>query len=210
MSIHNILINEMSKSDGKVKFLHGGSMPNISPDIEFYKWLSYEFDEIKERKNYLNRILPENLTIEQLEELKRYREYKVYAEIFSKYAFGKKVTQQEYKIACDFMLKNNIFSIAKFKLGSEEVAKAKQQAKTLFSTMNENECSEYLKVRSTNSNTEAYLEMPLFDSLVFHLISDMSKNRGMKKLNEQIDAQIASNERMRERSYYNVSNPYRK
>ena len=59
----------------------------------------------KERKNYLNRILPENLTIEQLEELKRYREYKVYAEIFSKYAFGKKVTQQEYKIACDFMLK---------------------------------------------------------------------------------------------------------
>ena len=108
------------------------------------------------------------------------------------------------------MLKNNIFSIAKFKLGSEEVAKAKQQAKTLFSTMNENECSEYLKVRSTNSNTEAYLEMPLFDSLVFHLISDMSKNRGMKKLNEQIDAQIAANERMRERSYFNASNPYRK
>ena len=175
MSIHNILINEMSKSDGKVKFLHGGSMPNISPDIEFYKWLSYESDEIKERKNYLNKILPENLTIEQLEELK-----------------------------------NNIFSIAKFKLGSEEVAKAKQQAKTLFSTMNENECSEYLKVRSTNSNTEAYLEMPLFDSLVFHLISDMSKDRGMKKLNEQIDAQIAANERMRERSYYNASNPYRK
>jgi len=42
------------------------------------------------------------------------------------------------------------------------------------------------------------------------LINEMSKNRGMKKLNEQIDAQITSNERMRERSYYNVSNPYRK
>lgn len=164
----------------------------------------------KKKKNYLNSILPLNLTIEQLEELKRYREYKVYAEIFSKYAFGKKVTQQEYKIACDFMLKNNIFSIAKFKLGLEEVAEAKQQAKTLFSTMNEKECSEYLRVRGTNSNAEAYLEMPLFDSLVLHLISDMSKNRGMKKLNEQIDAQIAANERMRERSYYNASNPYRK
>ena len=29
------------------------------------------------------------------------------------------------------------------------------------------------------------------------LINEMSKNRGMKKLNEQIDAQIASTERMR-------------
>ena len=37
-NIRKIMINEMSKSGGKIKYLHGGSMPNIEAYIEFYKF----------------------------------------------------------------------------------------------------------------------------------------------------------------------------
>lgn len=208
--MRNMLINEMSKSGGKVKYLCGGSMPNISPDIEFYKWLSYEPIFEKENKEYLNSVLPTSLTIEQLEQLKRYKEFNVYRDIFTRYAFGKEVTSQEYKLICSFMQKNNIYSVAKYKLTSEEIKVAQERAIELFSTMSQKECSEYLNSRRTSTNQEVYLQMSMIDSLVFHLISDMSLNRGLKRLNSEIDSQIKANERMRQRSYYNASNPYRK
>ena len=209
-NIRKIMINEMSKSGGKIKYLHGGSMPNIEADIEFYKWLSYEPIFEKNEIDYLNSIKPENLTLEQLEELKRYRTNKVYAQLFYKYIFGNELTSEEYKIVCDFMFKNSIFKIIQYKLTKEEIEIAKEQAMKLFSEMTKNECQNYLESRNTRNHRKEFLNMSMIDAFVFHLISDMAIKRGTKDINSLIESQLESNGVMREKSYYNALYPYKR
>lgn len=209
-NIRKIMINEMSKSGGKIKYLYGGSMPNIEADIEFYKWLSYEPIFEKNEMDYLNSIKPENLTLEQLEELKRYRTNKVYVQLFYKYIFGSELTSEEYKIVCDFMFKNSIFKIIQYKLTKEEIEIAKVQAMKLFSEMTKTECQNYLESRNTRNHRKEFLNMSMMDAFVFHLISDMAIKRSTKDTNSLIESQLESNEVMRERSYYNALYPYKR
>ena len=145
-----------------------------------------------------------------IEELKRYRTNKVYAQLFYKYIFGNELTSEEYKIVCDFMFKNSIFKIIQYKLTKEEIEIAKEQAMKLFSEMTKNECQNYLESRNTRNHRKEFLNMSMIDAFVFHLISDMAIKRGTKDINSLIESQLESNGVMREKSYYNALYPYKR
>ena len=52
MSLKEILVREMAKSGGKAKITCGKTIVNVSPDVEWLKWLSYEPEFEKNRIEY--------------------------------------------------------------------------------------------------------------------------------------------------------------
>lgn len=211
MSIRKIMRNELAKSGGNAKIITGNVILDVSPDIEFAKWLAYEPEFEKKRKEYLLSKTPDSLTIDELDELKKYKEYKIYSHIFQKYAYDvKKCSQKEYIAACDYMEKHKIETLMLKKLTEQEIIYGNNKAKALFSSMTEKECREYLNNGNTRMNLENYLNMSMLDSYIFHLISNMFHAKSLNRLDNEIKAQIDQNNAMHQRSMYYASYLYKK
>ena len=53
-NLNRIMVREMAKMGNKVKFIHGNVIGNVSPDIEWIKWLSYEPEFENKRIEYFD------------------------------------------------------------------------------------------------------------------------------------------------------------
>lgn len=206
MEFGRILAKELAKSGGNVKILHGRNIiGNISPDIEWIKWLSYEPEFEKKRIEYFDSKKVSELSLEELEEASRYSRNKFFARLFKIYGTIE-CSEEDYMKVYDFMCNESIEELMLSKLTSEELLYAKQEIIRL-SKISKEQLS--VKVRE-EQRPEKYKQLSMVDSYILHLISNINYARSVADLNRRIDAQLERNEIMRQRSLYYVANPYTK
>ena len=193
----------MAKIGGKVKIIHGNVVGNVSPNIEWVKWLSYEPEFEKKRIEYFDSKKISELSLEELEEASRYSRNKVFARLFKIYGTSE-CSEEDYMKVYDYMCNESIEELMLSKLTSEELRYAKQEI-TRLSKVPKEQLSAKIKEEQTPGK---YEQLSMIDSYILHLISDIDYARSMANLNRRIDAQLEQNEIVRQRGLYYASNPY--
>lgn len=203
MGFNRIMAREMAKSSDKVKIIHGNVVGNVSPNIEWVKWLSYEPEFEKKRIEYFDSKKISKLSLEELEEASRYSRNKVFARLFKIYGTSE-CSEEDYMKVYNYMCNESIEELMLSKLTSEELRYAKQEI-TRLSKVSKEQLS--AKVREEQT-PEKYEQLSMVDSYILHIISDIDYARSMANLNRRIDAQLEQNEIVRQRGLYYASNPY--
>lgn len=202
-SYNRMMANMMAELGGKVKVITGNVIGNVSPDIEWIKWLNYEPQFEKDRINYLENKTVSKLSIKDLEEIIRYRRNKEFAELFKQYCSGE-ISKNNYVRVFDFMSNESIDNLMLSKLTREELLYAKEEIFRL-SKISQEELSQKVK---EEHKEEVYKSLSMVDSYILHQISNINYARSLDKLNKMIDAQIKANEKMRIMSMRKVSNSH--
>lgn len=195
---NRIMAKEMIKMGVNCKIIHGNIFGNISPDIEWIKWLSYESEFEKKRIEYLDSKRVSELSYEELEEAIGYRKNKIFAELFKIYGTSE-CFQEDYMKVYDYMCNESIE-----KLTSEELKYAREEI-TRLSKVSKEQLSAKVKDEQIR---EKYEQLSMVDSYILHIISDINYVRSLSDLNKKIEAQLEQNDAMRQRSLYYASNPY--
>ena len=203
MNFNRMMAREMAKIGGKVKIIHGNVVGNVSPNIEWVKWLSYEPEFEKKRIEYFDSKKISKLSLEELEEASRYSRNKVFARLFKIYGTSE-CSEEDYMKVYNYMCNESIEELMLSKLTSEELRYAKQEI-TRLSKVSKEQLS--AKVREEQT-PEKYEQLSMVDSYILHIISDIDYARSMANLNRRIDAQLEQNEIVRQRGLYYASNPY--
>lgn len=200
-SFNRVMAREMSKLNGG-KLIRGNVMRNVNPLIEWIKWLSYNPIHEQEKINYIYSKKVEDLSIDELKEIIKYKERNRMAQLFIKYNNGK-CSEEEYMEVYDYMDKS-ITDLMMDKLSSEELSYAKEEILRL-SDMPQNEVRE--KIREEQKE-EVYMNLSMVDSYILHIISDINYRKSLPNLNMKIQAQLERNDVMRQKSLSYASNPY--
>ncbi len=197
------MAEEMIRMGVRPKIIHGDVFGNISPDIEWIKWLSYEPEFEKKRIEYLDSKKVSELSYEELEEAIGYRKNKIFAELFKIYGTSE-CSQEDYMKVYDYMCNESIEKLMLKKLTSEELKYARKEI-TRLSKVSKEQLS--AKVED-EQRREKYEQLSMVDSYILHIISDINYVRSLSDLNKKIEAQLEQNDAMRQRSLYYASNPY--
>ena len=200
---NRIMAREIAKMGGKAKIIHGNVIGNVSPDIEWIKWLSYEPEFEKKRIEYFDTKKESELSYEELEEASKYSRNKIFAKLFKIYGTSE-CSEEDYMRVYDYMCNESIEELMLSKLTSEELKYAKKEIIRL-SKVSKEQLSAKVKEEQKPEN---YAQLSMVDSYILHIISDINYARSMSDLNRKIDAQLEQNEVMRQRSLYYASNPY--
>lgn len=200
---NRIMAREIAKMGGKAKIIHGNVIGNVSPDIEWIKWLSYEPEFEKKRIEYFDTKKVSELSYEELEEASKYSRNKIFAKLFKIYGTNE-CSEEDYMRVYDYMCNESIEELMLSKLTSEELKYAKKETIRL-SKVSKEQLSAKVKEEQKPEN---YAQLSMVDSYILHIISDINYARSMSDLNRKIDAQLEQNEVMRQRSLYYASNPY--
>lgn len=202
---NRIMAKEMARMGGKVKIIHGNVIGNVSPNIEWIKWLSYEPEFEKKRIEYFDSKKISELSYEELEEACSYSRNKIFARLFKIYGTSE-CSEEDYMKVYDYMCNESIEELMLKKLTSEELRYARQEITRLSKVPKEQLSS---KVKE-EQNPGKYEQLSMVDSYILHIISDIDYARSMSDLNRKIEAQLEQNEIMKQRSLYYASNPYSK
>ena len=202
---NRIIAKEMFRMGINTKIVHGNVIGNISPDVEWIKWLSYDSEFEKKRIEYLNSKKISELSYEELEEAIRYRRNKIYSRLFKIYGTNE-CSEEDYMKVYDYMCNESIEELMLKKLTSEELRYARQEI-TRLSKVPKEQLSDKV---NEEQKLEKYEQLSMVDSYILHIISDINYARSISDLNRKIDAQLEQNDIMKERSLYYASNLYAK
>ena len=125
-NISRVIAKEMAKSKGQVKIVRGNCIGHILPNVEWLKWLSYvpKFEE--ERIRYLSSKSSLELSLDEIEELKRYYKNRKFQRLFECYN-NSTCTSDEYMQVFDYMCDESIEAFMITKLTSFELDVAKKK-----------------------------------------------------------------------------------
>jgi len=126
-------------------------------------------------------------------------------DLFSLYGTSK-CTEEEYMEVYNFMCNEPIERFMLKKLTLEELKYAREKINS-FKEISDEELAK--KVRKEQM-TENYQKLSMLDAYVLHMLAKVVISRGEIKSNNELKAQLASNELMRQKGLYYASNPYRK
>ena len=203
MSLKEILVREMATSGGKAKITCGKTIVNVSPDVEWLKWLSYEPEFEKNRIEYFDSKKVSELSLEELAEASRYIKNRVFAELFKIYG-ASECSKEDYMKVYEYMCNESIEELMISKLTPEELQYAKQEI-TRLSKIPSDQLSCIIK-----EEQEKYEQLSMVDSYILHIISGIDYARSLSSLDKELNSQLEQNAVMRRRSFYAASNPYQK
>lgn len=203
MSINRSMAHLLISSGAKVvpKFCAG----QIDPYIEWVKWLSYESSYEKQIMDLVSIKTVLEISNEELDEISRIKRNKMFAELFKKYGTDE-CSKEESIMVYNYMCTESIESLMMSKLSSNELSEAKEKI-IYFSKLSSEEL--HKKVHEEQKE-DIYEKLSMVDAYVLHIISNISFARSMERLNNEINAQIKSNNAMYQRTLYYASNPYSK
>lgn len=203
MNFNRVMANMMAGSD--VKIIHGEVIGNVDPYIEWIKWLSYVPEFQKARIQELNSKKVEEMTLEELDELRAYKSQLRMLGLFKIYGTSE-ISKDKYMEVYDFMVNQSIDELMLSKLSSEELRYAKDQIQYFSQIPSE----ELRKKVNEEQKADNYEILSMVDSYILHIISRVNFARSMAKLNREIEAHLRENDAMRQRSLYYAANPYTK
>mgnify|MGYP000711264490 CR=1 FL=1 len=199
---NKIMTKEMIKMGINCKIIPRNTIGNVSPIIEWIKWLSYEPEFEKKRIEYLDSKKSE-LSYEEIEEVTNYNRNKIFAGLFMVYGTSE-CSQEDYMRVYDYMCNESIEELMLKKLTSEELKYAREEI-TRLNKISKEQLSVKVKYEQIR---EKYEQLSMVDSYILHIISDINYVRSLPDLNKKIEAQLEQNDVMRQRSLYYASNPY--
>lgn len=202
MDLNRMDAMEIAKMGGKTKIIHGNVIGNVSPDIEWIKWLSYEPEFEKRRIEYFDTKKVSELTYEELEEASKYSRNRIFARLFKIYGTDE-CSPEDYMRVYDYMCNESIEKLMLSKLTSEELLYARNEI-TRLSKISKEELSAKI---NEEQKPEKYEQLSMVDSYILHVISDIDYARSMSDLERKIDAQLEQNRNMRKQSLYYAANP---
>ena len=187
-SIDKIIKKELKKKGNKSKIIPNNLLYNVSVDMEFAKWLGYENKNIKERKKYLLSLSIEELNKKQIEELKEYNEEIIYSNLLNKYAYHlEECSDEEYTLCAIYINTHSIEELMKSKLSNDEIKYCNEVITKLFMNTNKSELNEYLMSFNTLYDINAYKNMSMLDSYIFHQLSKLLIQNNIISINDQIN-----------------------
>ncbi len=201
MNLNREMANMLAGSD--IKIIHGEVIGNVDPYIEWIKWLSYVPEFQKARIQELNSKIVEELTLEELDEIRAYKSQIRMLELFKIYGTDK-ISKDEYMEVYDFMENQSIDELMLSKLSQKELKYAKERIQ-YFSKISREELRKKVDVEQKEDN---YENLSMVDSYILHIISRVDYARSMKKLDSEIKVRLEENDTMRQRSLYYAANPY--
>lgn len=171
--IDKIIKKELKKKK-KSKIILNNSLFNVTPDMEFAKWLDYKSIEEQNRIDYLSKLSIEELTNNQIEELKFFNEQKIYSRLLNKYAYNlNECSNDEYFLACTYMKTHSIDDLMNNKLTLLEQKIAKDKIYELYNKLSTKDILNYLNSFNTSNDINAYKNMNIIDSYIFHYLSNL-------------------------------------
>lgn len=196
MGNYNRMMAKMMADLGS-KVITGNVFGNVSPDIEWIKWLNYEPEFEIDRINYLENKKVSDLSIKDLEEIIRYRRNREFAKLFKQYGTSE-ISKEDYMRVYDFMSNESIDDLMLSKLSYEELIYAKDEIFRLSNISKE----ELSKKVNEEQKEEVYKKLSMVDSYILHQLSNINYARSLNELNRKIDAQLKANQEMRFKSLY--------
>lgn len=201
---NKIMTKEMIKMGINCKIIPRNTIGNVSPIIEWIKWLSYEPEFEKKRIEYLDSKKSE-LSYEEIEEVINYNRNKIFAGLFMVYGTSE-CSQEDYMRVYDYMCNESIEELMLKKLTSEELKYAREEI-TRLSNVSKEQLSAKVK---EEQRREKYEQLSMVDSYILHIISDINYAISMSDLNRVISEQFEESKIMSQRSLYYALNPYAK
>ena len=202
-SINRIIAKALAKSNGNIKIVHGNVVGNIAPDVEWRKWLSYESEFEKNRIRILEARKNSELSFEEVEELRKYRRNRMFAELFRLYEI-RKCSYEEYMMVYDFMCTESIEELMLNKLSLDELSYAKDEIVRLSKVSKED--LEF-KVKEAQK-IENYDKLSMVDAYILHVISNIKYARNMLDSDKQLRSELERNNVIRCRSLYYAYKSY--
>ena len=187
MEFDRIMARELFRMDNRVKIV-SGDIGNVSPDVEWIKWLSYEPEFEKQRISYLESKKESELSYDELEEVAKYRRNRTIVNLFKIYGTPE-CSEDDYMKVYDYMRHESIEQLMLSKLTIEELHYAKKEI-TRLSKVDKKQLN--TKV-TEDKKIERYEQLPMVDSYILHVVSEINYIRNINDLDRQIAAQIEQN-----------------
>ena len=204
MEFDRIMARELFRMDNRVKIV-SGDIGNVSPDVEWIKWLSYEPEFEKQRISYLESKKESELSYDELEEVAKYRRNRTIVNLFKIYGTPE-CSEDDYMKVYDYMRHESIEKLMLSKLTIEELHYAKKEI-TRLSKVDKKQLN--TKV-TEDKKIERYEQLPMVDSYILHVVSEINYIRNINDLDRQIATQIEQNKTAGQKGLAYASNPYTK
>lgn len=186
-------INEYMFNEGYISFPQ--PLGCINTLIEWEKWLSYQSEHETKRRQEIKSKTIGQISLEELKELKKYKDRVVMAKLFKKYN-EKKCSYSEYKTIASFM-ENSIEEYMINILNEEELKEAKEKIEELSNVSS----YELRKKVNQEQQIENYNKLSMVDAYVLHVISSLSYNKSMDELNKTINNAFEHNKVMQKMNH---------
>lgn len=138
-------------------------LSGVTTDIEFDKWLSYETEEEKQRKNYLRFLDIKNNN--QINELKKYEDEEKLSKIINKFTYNvEECNNEEYNTALEYIYSQSIEKLIERKIDEKTKKEADIEITRMFIYMGEKDLSNYID-SFTNQN---FKDISIKDAYKYH------------------------------------------
>ena len=194
-SLNQILAREMSKSKGRASIVPRYDGGNVSPYLEWKKWLSYVPEFERKRIEYFDSKKISELSYDELEEASRYRKNQIFAELFQVYGTSE-CSKENYMMVYNYMSNESILELMLSKLTPEELYYAKEEIEKL-SNLSKEELNAKVK---REQRVEVYNRLSMVDSYILHLLSNVNCARNISSVNKQFVAELERNTAIRQRT----------
>ena len=194
-SLNQILAREMSKSKGRVSIVPRYDGGNVSPYLEWKKWLSYVPEFERKRIEYFDSKKISELSYDELEEASRYRKNQIFAELFQVYGTSE-CSEENYMMVYNYMSNESILELMLSKLTPEELYHAREEIEKL-SNLSKEELNAKVK---REQRVEIYNQLSMVDSYILHLLSNVNCARNISSVNKEIAAELERNTAIRQRT----------
>ena len=194
-SLNQILAREMSKSKGRASIVPRYDGGNVSPYLEWKKWLSYVPEFERKRIEYFDSKKISELSYDELEEASRYRKNQIFAELFQVYGTSE-CSKENYMMVYNYMSNESILELMLSKLTSEELYHAREEIEKL-SSLSKEELNAKVK---REQRAGVYNRLSMVDSYILHLLSNVNCARNISSVNKQFVAELERNTAIRQRT----------
>lgn len=169
-----IIANEIAKRNEAV--IVRKPIGKLNPIKEWVKWLSYETEYEKERKQIVYSKTGKDLTIDELSELNVFKYRNYMKELLIKYE-NKECTKEEYMTVYDY-LGGSITDLMLDKLSADELEYAETQIAVISSSKEE------VLEKLINLECSIYDELTMVDAYILHMLIYMQHTKGLNELDK--------------------------
>lgn len=193
MSTKNIINKNFAGREGVTMISISPLGPSFS-EIEWKKWLNYMPKFEQERIDYLKNKRANELTNNEIEELKEYKKELKMA--FLSHKYGKeKLDKQDTLEYIDYVSQNTLNNLIKRKLTKEEYEEAKEKANKIIEKVSFENLIKYIKEQK-----KKFAELSMVDTFILREVSREANFESMINMEKELSFLIRQNENMRRRS----------
>lgn len=173
----SIMMVSLRKEEITEKLVSKQVLGNVSLDVEWLKWLSYEPEFERARIEKLEAKKISETSNEELMEIRKYQQNILMKSLFKKYRTGD-CLEEEYMMIDDYICSESIEKLMLSKLTSLELKQAKEEIIRLSNLSKE----ELMVKVSLEQSPEEYEKLSMVDAYILHVVSNSNYIKEKKEI----------------------------